>query len=409
MTVTTDCPEVSVVAAPVERVRPRHARRSGALALPLSMVVSFLAASAAPVPLWAHYGAVWHGGALVTTAAFATYAGAVLVGLLVLGEVSNHLGRVPVLLAALALQTTALLLFAGADGYPPIFVGRVLQGLAAGAALGTLGALMIEAHRERGTLASAAAPGVGTGTGSLLAALLVAYLPWPTHLVYLVLVGVFTVQAVALLRIGESSPRRPGLRRSLRPTVAVPGRVRPAFVAVAPVLFAVWALPGFFSSLGPVLIRRLAHSPSVLLGGLGLFLLATVATVATVVLRDLTAARTMLVGVLTLLVGLVGLVGGLLLGLPVVYLVATVPAGAGFGSALQGAMRSVVSLAAPDERPGLLSAAYLVSYAGLGLPAVLAGVLVSLGLPVDDVATGYLAAVAGLVLLGYVSLRRATR
>ena len=48
-------------------------------------------------------------------------------------------------------------------------------------------------------------------------------------------------------------------------------------------------------------------------------------------------------------------------------------AGAGFGSGFQGGIRAVVPLAAAHQRAGLVSLLYVVSYLGLGVPAVLAG------------------------------------
>lgn len=393
-----EAPAISRQADPVATDDTRR------LALLGSIVVSFLAASAAPTPLYQHYNVVWHGTALTTTTAFAIYAGAVLVGLLTLGEVSNHVGRRPVLLGALAAQAVAVLLFATAGSFAPLFAGRVVQGIAAGAALGTLGAGMIDAHRTRGTLLSAATPGVGTGLGALVAGLLVGYLPWPTHLVYLVLVGVFAAQAYGVARLGETGTRSPGLVRAFRPRVAVPTAARTTFFAASPVLFAVWALPGFYGSLGPALTRQLAHSQSVVLGGLGLFILAGVASVSIVVLRERGAEQMMAIGIATLAVGVIGTAAAIATGSVAAYLIATAVAGVGFGSGLQGSIRTVVPLAAPDQRPGLLSAVYLVSYTGMGLPAVIAGFLVSRGLDLRHVAIGYALALLVLALAAGLSL-----
>jgi MFS family permease len=57
---------------------------------------------------------VWHGTALTTTVAFGIYALGVLAGLLSLGELSNHIGRKPVILAALFGQAVAVVLFSTA-------------------------------------------------------------------------------------------------------------------------------------------------------------------------------------------------------------------------------------------------------------------------------------------------------
>ena len=50
-----------------------------------------------------------------------------------------------------------------------------------------------------------------------------------------------------------------------------------ALPPAVPVLFAVWALAGFYGSLGPALTGALLHSTSVVYGRLGLFILAGVA------------------------------------------------------------------------------------------------------------------------------------
>lgn len=393
------------VAPPAPQTR-ETLRRLAALALLGSMAVSFLAASAAPTPLYQRYSLEWGGTALTTTEAFGVYALAVLGGLLVLGELSNHIGRRPILLGALALQSVALLLFTTAGSYEPLFLGRVLQGIAAGAALGTLGATMIELHRVHGTVASSAAPVAGTGLGALAAGLAVGYLPWPTHLVYVALIGVFVAQAIGLHLLVDANPTRPGVVASLRPTLAVPVPARRAFTAAAPALFAFWALAGLYGSLGPALVHSLAPGSSVALGGIALFVVAAAATVTTYLRRNHDARRQLLHGIAALVVGALGTIAAIEAGTIWGFLAISLVSGAGFGMGLQGSIRSVVGLAEPQERPGLLSAVYLVSYAGLGAPAVVAGWLVSRGDALTDVAVGYAAALIALALVAGVQLVR---
>lgn len=400
---------MSTTAAPAQHLPVQAEGSIVRMALLASIVISFLAASAAPTPLYQHYDLVWHGTALTTTEAFGVYAFAVLVGLLILGELSNHVGRRPVLLTAIALQVVSVLLFATAGSFEPLFAGRILQGIAAGAALGTLGAAMIEAHREHGTVASSAAPGAGTGFGALAAGLTVSFLPWPTHLIYVALVVVFAAQAVGVVLLIEANQTRPGLLASLRPTLSVPAAARGTFAAAAPALFAVWALAGLYGSLGPALVRQLSSNGSAALGGLALFILAGAAS-ATTVVRRRHEARAQLTG------GIVALVAGVAVTLVAVgthslwvFLLGTLLAGIGFGSGLQGAVRGTVGLVTPEERPGLLSAVYLVSYAGMGAPAVVAGFLVSRGLGLTEVTVGYGVALVALALLALAQLIRTAR
>src|SRR5262245_56270655 len=161
----------SPVTAPADPARRISGRP--ALFLLASLVVSLLAASAAPTPLYATYAQEWGLTPVTTTVIFGVYAVAVLASLLTLGRLSDYVGRRPVLLAALAVQVASLVVFTTAGGVGELFAARVIQGLATGAALGAIGAGMLDVDRERGALANALSPGLGTGAGALASALFV--------------------------------------------------------------------------------------------------------------------------------------------------------------------------------------------------------------------------------------------
>ena len=121
-----------------------------------------------------------------------------------------------------------MIVFATASGVSELLVARVVQGLATGAALGALGAGMIDISRERGTLANAVAPGIGTGLGALVSGIVVQYLPAPEHLIYLALLGVFALQAVGVLLLRETVIRTPGALATLVPDIKLPRATRGA-------------------------------------------------------------------------------------------------------------------------------------------------------------------------------------
>ena len=94
------------------------------------------------------------------------------------------------------------------------------------------------------------------------------------------------------------------------------------------------------------------------------------------------------------------------LGSAAVFFAGSAIAGAGFGGGFQGGIRTVVPLAAAHERAGLVSLLYVVSYLGLGVPAVLAGFGVVHGGGLIDTARYYGAAVIVLAALALFSLLR---
>src|ERR1700744_4647768 len=78
-----------------------------ALILLASLIVSLLAASSAPTPLYAIYQQRWGFSPITTTIVYGVYALTVLASLLPLGRRSDSVGRRPVLLVVLVLRCFA--------------------------------------------------------------------------------------------------------------------------------------------------------------------------------------------------------------------------------------------------------------------------------------------------------------
>jgi predicted MFS family arabinose efflux permease len=342
-----------------------------------SITVTFLAGSSAPTPLYPVYQAEWGFSAVTVTFIFGIYAIAVLMALLVAGRLSDHVGRRPVLIAAALVQAATMLLFASASGVGELVAARVIQGLSTGAAVTAVGAGLLDLDKERGATANAIAPPIGTALGGVLAGTMVRFLPEPTHLVYLLLAVVFIAQAIAVARIAEPGTLRAGALRSLKPQLAIPPGARGPLALAVPALVSSWALGGFYASLSPMLVSDITGAQGSLLGGLALFVLAGSAGVAILLLRNLGPRGLTVVGAATVIAGVALVLPALSHRWLPLFFAATVFAGAGFGTAFQGAVRTVVASTAAHDRAGVLSVAFIVSYLSMGVPAVFAGYLVA--------------------------------
>lgn len=78
------------------------------------------------------YETRWHYSAATTTVVFGVYALALLASLLVFGDLSDAIGRKPVVVLALGLLAVSLVLFALASGVGWLYAARVVQGIATG-------------------------------------------------------------------------------------------------------------------------------------------------------------------------------------------------------------------------------------------------------------------------------------
>jgi MFS family permease len=341
------------------------------------LLVLMLAASGVPSPLYRVYQEQFGFSSGVLTTVFGIYSFALLASLLVVGGLSDHVGRRPVLIAAFVLEAAAMALFLFADGVVWLLAARVVQGLATGALTSTLGASLLDLqHRERplGAFINSASPGLGLSIGAVGAGLLVQLVPSPTDWVFGVLTVVFLVAAVGALLLPESSPRLPGALASLRPRVHVPPLHRRAFVVSLPIMVGCWAVGGLYASLGPSLVADVFGVDNHLVGGLLILALNGTGVAGSLAMRTSPPERALLAGALLFTIGVTGTLGALFAGSLSLLFTAAVVIGFGFGAAFLGAVATITHGVAPGHRAGLLAAIFVVGYLAFSLPAIAAGI-----------------------------------
>jgi MFS family permease len=407
--VTTALP----VAEPATGPRLRRLPRAAAFWTLTATLLAFMAAAAAPSPLYVVYQAEWKFSATTLTVVFAVYALALLIALITVGALSDHIGRRPVLAAALIAQVAAMLMFVAADGVGWLIAARILQGLATGTATGAISAGLVDLQPPRdqrlASLVNSAAPGIGLGAGALGSGLLVQYAPAPTTLVYWILAALCALAVAGILAMPETSARRPGALASLRPQISVPRGARGTFLLVVPSLIATWGVVGLYMSLGPSLAAGVLGVHSHLVGGLVVFAL-TAASATAVIATGARRARPMMIGGSTVLaIGLALTLTALATTSTALFFTATVVSGLGFGAAFLGAFRIAATLAEPARRAALFATVYTLSYLAFSLPAVAAGIATThLGLRETADIYGCAVIVLALIAAGGLLLRRPT-
>lgn len=347
---------------------PRAVTVYGAVA-----AATFLASASSPTPLYRIYQEIFGLTPFVVTVIFAVYALSLLAALLVVGALSDHIGRRPVILAALILNAAAMLLFIEADSAATLAAARLIQGLATGIATTSLGATILDADRRRGPMLNSLMPFAGLTAGSLVSGTLVAFGPAPTQLIYLVLLGLTGGLALLLWFLPETAEGKPGALASLRPRLRVPPAARRTLLEITPVCIAAWSLGGFYFSLMPSLVRAATGQASPFVGGLVVAALTLTATLAVFLTRNRPAPAVLVLGSAALALGVGLILAAIQAGLVPLILAGTVVLGVGFGAGFSGSMRRLLPLAGPQERAGLLSAYYIQSYTAFSVPAVLAG------------------------------------
>lgn len=370
-------------ASPLATCGSRRLDRHTALWLHALILVTFMAASSAPTPLYSLYRESWGFSATTLTVIFGVYAISLLLALLVLGSISDHIGRRPVIVGALLLNVLAMVLFIMAHSVSMLIAARVLQGLATGAATSALAAGLMDSDRQRSPLINSVSPMVGLAVGALGTSILVQYAPVPMRLTFFLLTAVMVLEAIAACFLPDLGGKRAGAWAAMRPTISVPRHAWRVLLLIAPLDVAGWALGGFYFSLGPTLAVQVTGEHAPVIGGLMVFTLTMVAALTVLLLRAWPPSRMLALGAISLMVGVAITLGGVYGSSALLFFLGTAVAGTGFGIGFLGALRTLLPVAQAHERAGLMAAFYIMSYLAFCIPAIMAGIATSaLGLGV---------------------------
>jgi predicted MFS family arabinose efflux permease len=357
----------------VSRIRPaaRQPIVAGALA-------SLLLGANLASPLYAVYRERFGFNSLVLTLVFAVYALVLAPSLLLFGELSDRIGRRPVILGGLVMGTIALALFALATSVAWLFAARVVQGVSVGMAGGAATAALVEldpeGDRRHAALLATLAQTVGGAVGPLLTGVLAEWLPAPRVLSYLVGMLGCLAAAALLLAVPEPGDPRGGAWRVPRPSV--PKDIRAAFTRVAVTGAAVWAVVALFFSVVPSFAtERFGTHNLAVLGAISAVVLIC-SSISQVAVRDSIEphiAQAAGLGLLT--AGLALLVVASFSDSPLVLIAASALAGTGHGLGFLGAQDDLNRLAPPERRGEINAALYTCIYLGIALPVIGVGVL----------------------------------
>jgi MFS family permease len=360
-----------------------------------------------PTPLYPLFEQRYSFGELMVTVIFAVYAFGVIAGLLVFGNLSDEIGRKPVLLTGLAFSAISAFLFVFAGSLVAIFAGRIVSGLSAGVFTGTATAMLVDlapgGRRRLASFVAVVANLGGLGLGTLLSGLLADYARSPLRLPFIVDL-VLLVPAVLGLLVTPETVQRQAFRLRLQ-RLSVPPEVRNVFIRGATAGFGSFAVAGVFSSVAPVFLGAILGRTSHALAGAIVFILFSASIVGQLLVSRLSDRRALILGC-ELLAGGVGL---LALALWIESLAALIASASvvGLGQGLViGAGLAAINQRAPVERRGeIASSFFVVMYVGLSLPVIGVGLAANVW-SLRGAGIAFSAAVAVLVLTVLASLSR---
>ncbi|WP_327004313.1 MFS transporter [Dactylosporangium sp. NBC_01737] len=379
--------------------------RGGSLRLAfVSAVGSLVAAFAAvgsTIPLFNVYRAedgFTNAGIAMTVVA---YSAATLTTLLMMGRLSNHLGRRPTSIASLGLLVLGCLLLLNVHDIGILIAGRLLMGLGAGLASTSLTSYIVDAAPARpawlASVASSQTVMLGLAVGAIASGALVQFGPWPRELIYLVAVGLLLLSAALVAVSPETATPSPGAWLSLRPQVRVPARVRHLLPVAAAVFLATWATGAFYQAFVPTLVEDQLHTRSPLVLGLVFAAYMAPSALGAPLGGRFTPATAQRLGMIIFLAGWISIITAIATGTLVLFIAATVVAGVSQGIAISAATRGLLHGSTLADRAPMFSIIYLICYSAAAFPSLISGQLSNIfSLPQIALGYGALALIATL-------------
>ncbi|WP_431966888.1 MFS transporter [Actinacidiphila sp. bgisy160] len=373
--------------------RPHQGRtlRLAFAAAIISLVASF-AASAAPIPLLNTYRAEDGFTNAGFSLAFVAYSVGIIAALLLLGRLSNHLGRRRAAIASLGLLLLGTLLLLDVHHIGTLLAARLLMGIGTGLASSSLTSYIVDAAPTRpawlASVASSQGPMLGLTLGAVAAGALVQFAPWPRELIYLVCAGLLALSAALIVISPETAKPTPGAWRSLIPRVRVPARVRRLLPVAATVFVISYASGAFYQSFMPALVEDQLHTHSPLILGLVFAAYMAPSVLGAPIGGRFTPAAAQRIGMIIFLTGWIGIISAIAIGTLPLFIAATIVSGVGQGIAVSAATRGLLHGSILADRAPIFSAIYLLCYSGAAFISLLFGQL-SNALSLPQIALGY--------------------
>ncbi|GLQ25647.1 MFS transporter [Sulfitobacter pacificus] len=321
-------------------------------------------------PLYEAYAAESNVGATAVTVAFAAYVGGLMPTLLLLGGLSDRIGRrIPIALA-LILGALATALLVQIPSWISLVIARFMLGIGTGLATTAGSAYMTEilgADRARNAaLIVTSATSLGFGGGALATGISLGLqghtlLP-ASYIALFVAVPVLAMIALTLPRIDK--PRPVSLLRF--PVFSAGTWVFGAAMALA------WSTTGMTIAVVPL---ELAENNLGGWTGLVIFLAIFVGFLCQPIARRITNARALALGFILIPLGFLVLLAGVWLKVLAFVLIGScITSAASYGFTYLASLAEV-SLRAPDDRARATAGLFVYAYFGFSLPVIASGAL----------------------------------
>lgn len=352
--------------------------------LAASVVTAVFVLSNSATPLYMLWQRQFGFSSGMLTAIFAAYIVGLLVTLPVAGQLSDRLGRRPVLLPGLASALVACALFATAQSVGALLIGRFLTGVAVGVIVSAGMAAVVDvggaALKRQASLAASVAMVLGAGLGPLAAGVVAQWTHSPMPITFAVEAGFIVLAGMAVMTLPlKQRPQHPKPRATVSASrfglhmPSIPAANREHLLQGVAVFAPGLTATSFVLALGPSLLSRLLGVSSPLVAGLTACVMFLAATGVQFAARGVSVRAMFFLSCAATAAAMVSLLGAIYFASPALLVAAAILAGIGQGLGQLGGLTLISIHVREAHRAEAISLLNMGAYVSAGVLPMLSG------------------------------------
>ena len=343
-------------------------KQIGFIASIFVMIVIY-AASSSPIPLYSTFQSnLGITKANLSLTAVAYFLGTVI-SLFFFGRISNYSGRRKTILVTIFTAILGCLSFIWINSFEIFLIARFIQGISCGLASSCVAAYMVDTTpNDSSTLSAIATSGctmIGLTLGSFSSAILMNL---SLRTVFVLLIVLLVISTIFVVLGEETVNSQPGAISSIKPYIEFPSEIRYLVIPSAAIFIGTWAVGGFYQAFSSTIaFDQFGVRNAVLAAAIFSSLMAP-QIFGNTLIKYINNVKAQRLGMILFSITMILIVLSFKYKLVVVFLILSVLAAIFIGISFAATMEIILSKISQNQRAGVLSAIYLISYGG---PAII--------------------------------------
>lgn len=388
-------------------IKSKNRQKIGFYGAIITMIFVYVASSA-PIPIYSLYQTTLSltESNLSTTAV--TYFLGTVISLLFFGKVSDFIGRQKSIIITIAIAIVGCLTFLYVNNYWMFLIARLLQGLACGLASSCVASYIVDSTPQGSSklaaIATSSSTMIGLAVGVFSSALLLLLNQAYVNLTYVSIIILLVFCAILIIAGEETVKTKSVAIKMIKPTISIPNNVKPLMLCASAVFIGTWAVGGFYQAYSSTIaVDQFGIANPILSAAIFAFLMAP-QILGNTLIKYIDTQKAQNIGMVSFTAFMFLITASMIYNNIILFLIFTILSAVAIGLAFASTMERILSNINENQRAGMLSSIYLISYGGPAIINFFVGQINNFNL--IEVTIGYLVIVLFATLITLLTCKK---